>query len=330
MSRSSATPLLLLLLPVACAGPRWSLRDPGPLAPEKRALLAKAEKPYRKGEPIDELRAEIAADPVAAWWWARMAVRDVMSAREVRAEGAEQGSVSGQRADEALEKRIREARGGPDDGESLLLATAGKRDPVEERGLAELEKLGVAAVPCLVYDVACHTDGFTRQNGAELLARIGDPALPLVRQELLESKDPMRRRTAARYFELRMPGELAEGELLRLAADADYGVRGAACDGLARGGAPSRRELLRLLVDDADPFVRRCAAVALGMHKGAEPARALCDYLARSQKDGDEKGCEAAQRALQLHSRTRSVRSLDAWRGYASAVGATVEPTKGR
>ncbi len=329
MLRTLATTLLLLSLSAACAGPRWTLRDPGPLAPEKRALLAKAEKPYRKGEPIDELRQEIAADPVTAWWWARMAVRDVMSAREVRADGAEQGSVAGQRADEELEKRIRESRSGSDDGESLLRATAGKRDPVEERGLAELDKLGVAAVPCLVYDLACHTDGFSRQNGAELLARIGDPALPLVRQELLDNGDPLRRRTAARYFEMRMPGEMPERELQRLAADADYGVRGAACAGLAHGGSGARAELLRILTSDQDAFVRRCAAVALGMHKGPESARALCDFLARCQKESDEKGCESAQRALQLHSRTRSVRSLDAWRGYASAVAANPDASPG-
>jgi hypothetical protein len=81
-------------------------------SPENRALLAKAEKPYRKGEPFDEMRAQIVADPVAAWWWARMAVRDVMSAREVRADGIEQGSAAGQHADNQLEERIREGRGG--------------------------------------------------------------------------------------------------------------------------------------------------------------------------------------------------------------------------
>lgn len=324
MIRPIATSILLPVLMCACASsPKWTLRDPGPLSPENRALLAKAEKPYRKGEQFDAMRDEIAADPVAAWWWARMAVRDVMSAREVRADGVEQGSAAGQHADKELEKRIREGQGTEvDDGNGLLRATAGKRDPVEERGLQELQKLGAAAVPCLVYDLACNTDGFSRQNGVDLLARQGDVAMPLVRQELASSPEAQRRRTAAQCFGARMPSASAESELLRMAGDVDYAVRSAALAGLERGGVEARDALLRAVRTDADPLPRRSAAVALGAHAGRDAAVAICDFLARCQQERDTRGCEAAQSALQRHAKSRGVRSLAAWREYAASPAA--------
>jgi stage V sporulation protein SpoVS len=331
MIRPNLTSILPLALLCACASaPKWTLRDPGPLSPEKRALLAEAEKSYRKGEPFDAMRAEIVADPVAAWWWARRAVLDVMSAREVRADGVEQGSAAGQHADKELERRIREGQvDASDDGSGLLRATAGKRDPVEERGLQELQNLGAAAVPCLVYDLACHKDGFSRQNGVDLLARQGDVALPLVRQELSSSPDAKRRRTAAQYFGARMPSGTAEDELLRMSGDADYGVRAAALAGLERGGAESRAALLRAVRMDADPLPRRSAAVALGAQPGRDAAAAICDFLARCQQERDTRGCEAAQSALQRHARSRGVRSLAAWRDYAASSAADgVAPTK--
>ncbi len=317
------TTVLALLAFAACkSGPTWTLRDPGPLSPENRALLAKAEKPYRKGEPFDEMRAQIVADPVAAWWWARMAVRDVMSAREVRADGIEQGSAAGQHADNQLEERIREGRGGSDDGSQLLKAAAGKRDPVEERGLAELQKLGAAALPCLMFDLAWNTDGFSRQNGVDLLARQGDAAMPIVRAELLGNGEPMRRRTGAQFLAARMPDAASEQELIALLQDRDYGVRGAACAGLDRGGAAARGALLRAMAKDEDAFVRRAAAKALSLHRGKVVAQQLCDYLARCQGERDTAGCQAAQSSLQIHSRSPGSRSIEAWRAYAASPAA--------
>lgn len=323
-------PLPLALLCACASGPKWTLRDPGPLSAEMRALLKKAEKPYRNGEPFDAMRTEIAADPVAAWWWARMAARDVMSAREVRADGVEQGSAAGQHADKELEKRIRDGQGeATDDGSSMLRAAAGKRDPVEERGLRELEQLGAAAIPCLVFDLACNTDGFSRQNGVDLLARQGDAALPLVQQELASSADAQRRRTAAQFFGARMPAPAAESELIRFSGDADYGVRAAALAGLERGGQEARAALLAALRNDEDPLPRRSAAIALGAQPSRDAALAICDYLARCQGERDTRGCEAAQSALQRQAKSRGVRSLAAWRAYAASLATdAVEPAK--
>ena len=322
------TTVLALLAFAACkSGPTWTLRDPGPLSPENRALLAKAEKPYRKGEPFDEMRAQIVADPVAAWWWARMAVRDVMSAREVRADGIEQGSAAGQHADNQLEERIREGRGGSDDGSQLLKAAAGKRDPVEERGLLELQKLGDVALPCLMFDLACNTDGFSRQNGVDLLARQGDAAMPIVRAELLGSDEAMHRRTGAQFLAARMPDAASEEELIALLKDRDYGVRAAACAGLDRGGVAARDALLRAMANDEDAFTRRAAAKALSLHRGKLVAEHLCDYLTRCQTQRDTAGCEAAQASLQIHARSRGARSIEAWRAYAASPAADVVGT---
>jgi hypothetical protein len=315
-----------------CAGgPKWELKDPGPLPAEQRAILVAAEKHYRKGEPFVQLRQQIVADPVAAWWWTRMVVRDVVSVREGKVASAEQGSTFG----EELGQRIREGRADTDDGAALLRATAGKKDPVEARALGELHELGVAAVPCLIVDLARHPQGFNRQLGVDLLARIGEAALPMVAQQLAASEDPAQRRTAADACAdmFVRQGVLLDGaisQLLRLATDDDYGVRAAACAGLAHGGDVGTVTLLRVVRTDADAFVRRSAARALGQHRSAATAAMLCDYLQRCQTEHDTKGCEAAQMALQEHARTRGVRSLEAWRTYAATLAAAAKPGSAR
>lgn len=317
-------PVAALALVAACASaPEWTLKDPGPLPAEQRSLLARAEKHYRKGEPFVELRQQIVADPVASWWWTRMVVRDVVSARDGKIAAAEQSTAFGQE----LEQRIREARSQTDGGAALLRATAGQKDPVEARALAELHELGAAAVPSLVLDLAQHPQGFVRALGVDLLARIGEPSLPLVRSQLVASEDPVARRTAAQALSAMLAGDglLLDGaftELVRLARDQDYGVRAAACAGLSRGGDRGAALLVETVRTDGDAFVRRGAARALGPHRTAATASALCDYLKRCQGERDTEGCEAAQDALQEHSRTRGLRSLEAWRVYAGSLAA--------
>lgn len=314
------SPRFLLLLPLclcACAASKWTLQNPGPLGEDQKALLAKAEKSYRKGEDLDEFRRQIVADPAAAWWWTRLVVRDVVTVREGRIGAEEQSTVTGRE----FEDRVRAGRIGPNDGTPLLRATAGIKDPVEHRALTELAALGEASVPCLVLDLAQHPQGFVRQNGIDLLARIGSPALPLVRSQLVQSDMPAHRRTGARVLGEIDP-QLAFDDLARLAVDPDYAVRAAALTSLGEGGEAAAGLLRARLVADEDAFVRRSAVRALGAHRSRQNAEAICNHLERCQKERDKAGCEAAQDALQDMAKARGVRSLDAWRRFAAGLDA--------
>ena len=76
-------PLWCLCLAACGSTHEWTLTDPGQLTPEQRKLLVEAERHYRQGEPFAEQRQTIAADPVTAWWWTRMVVRDVFATARV-------------------------------------------------------------------------------------------------------------------------------------------------------------------------------------------------------------------------------------------------------
>lgn len=309
---------LLLLLPLclpACSSAKWKLQDPGPLAPETKTLLAGAEKSYRKGEDLAEARARIVADPAAAWWWTRLVVRDVVSAREGRIGAEEQTTVNGREFD----ARVRAGRIQADGGVGVLRATAGIKDPVERRALTELGELGGAAVPCLVFDLAQHPQGFVRQTGIDLLSRVGPAALPLVRSQLVESEVAAQRRTGAQVLGV-LGADGVQPDLARLALDPDYAVRAAALASMAGGGEEAATVLRARLQNDEDPFVRRSAARALGAHRSKANALAVCEFLARCQRERDTEGCEAAQDALQEMAKARGVRSLDAWRGFAGGL----------
>jgi HEAT repeat protein len=319
MSRSAVTLLVALC---ACAGPRWSLQHPGPLTGPQKALLQQAERRYRAGEDLEAERQQILADEAAAWWWTRMVVRDVVHVREGKAGGEERSSVQGQRADEALVGAIRADRARQGGAVVDPLALKPRRDPVEDRALAELAQLGAAAAPCLCADLASHPQGFIRQIGTDLLAMLGPDAGPAVRAALSASSEPQRRRSAAMAFAAMADTGAVEADLRQLGADPDYAVRAAAMPGLARASAAARAAVRHAVQQDADPFVRRAAAKALAVDPTPASAQALVDFLGRCQQERDAKGCEAAQASLQALARSAGPRSLDAWRRWAEQFAA--------
>jgi HEAT repeat protein len=293
-------PLVLsgVLLLAACGTARPDLYRPGEPTPEQKERLRRFETAWRKGEPeSDALRAELAQDPVTACWLTRLFVRDVMASREGREPGRDR---------------------------QLLRSAAGMDDPVETRALAQLDALGAAAVPCLVEDLCKHRQGYVRQLGVELLGRIGAPALPGL-QPLVAGEDAVGRRTAAQALGAMPPSDATLALLRGLAHDGDFTVRAAAAQSLAPGG-PGAAELLRnMLAAEADPFVRRSAALALGRHREPESATALIDYLERCKRELDPQGEIAAQDALQALAQSRGPRSAEAWRNWAR----TFDPARG-
>jgi hypothetical protein len=313
-------PLLLAAVAVAAAcaaGRHWSLDDPGQPADAQRALLVETERHYRAGEPFDEARTRIAADPVTAWWWTRMVVRDVMSAREGKITSSESQKA---RVHDLPEFLADGRRATASDGDALLQTAARRRDPVEERALKEIGLLGAESVPCLIHDLARHPQSYVRQIGVDLLARVGPAALPLVERELASSPEPQQRRTAAQVVGALPPDAARDARLLEFARDPDYTVRAAAYDGLAQAAGESAATALlqRAVAGDADAFARRAAAKALAAHREPASAHALVGYLQRCQDEHDADGAGIAQTSLQRLARTRGPRSLEAWRAWAA------------
>ena len=241
------------------------------------ARLRAVEAAYRSGDPqYPALRDAAATDPVLANWLVRMFIRDVFAVREGRPLGKD---------------------------EDLLRAAARIQDPVEARALAEIQSLGLTAVPVVVGDLLRHEQPQPRELGIELIGRIGAVAVPAL-QDLARDGEPRHRRAAARA--LGAVGQGAAGlEVLReLAGDQEYTVRADAVRSLRQGGVDARSLLIDRLRSDPDPFVRRVAAQSLAGFPGAASAQALIDHLERCKHEGDFAG----------------QRTPDAWRAYAQGL----------
>lgn len=295
VNAAAAALVSLLLAGCASEAPKY---DPGPLDAERAAKCRAAELAYRSQAPeYAALRDELAADPIGVHWLVRMFVRDLIFVREGRPL-----AVAG------------------DETEVIFKAAAGIEDPVERRAIAEIEALGAKAVPTIVADLLQHSQPQPRELGIELIARIGPTAvpglLPLVRSGLARE-----RRVAARALGAIGDDEVVHTEVVRLAQDADFTVRADAMRGLASGGERAAEALRAALVADPDAFVRRVAAQSLARHPGAKSARALVDYLARCQTEGDVKGEVAAQTSLQKVAGVRGTRTLANWRKWLDQQG---------
>jgi hypothetical protein len=306
------------LLAAACgSAPRWQLHDPGRPTAEQQARLAAAEREYRAGKDLDALRPALAADPVTAWWWTRMVVRDLVFVREGRVTAAEKlDAPAAEVPDLVASGRAPQ----PGDSDLLLQATAGRKEPLEQRAMREIDAMGTAAVPCIVDDLARHPQSFVRSIGVELLGRLGEHALPLVLEDLARSPDPVHRRTGAQAIAAMPPDATTEAHLTTLAGDAHQAVRAAAYGGLPPASADAGSLLRKALEADPDAFGRRAAARALGSHRQPSSAHSLVAYLQRCQAERDAEGAEAAQEALQELSRTRGPRSAAAWRTWATSL----------
>lgn len=300
------------LLPLACAGGAERY-DPGPVTPERQQVLAQAERSYRAGEPWDELRAQIVADPVSSFWFTRMLVSELLERREG---SVSQGEIWRTPLDQVASSTS--ARTGTPSSDPLLRAAAGQRDPVATRALEAFDSLGAAAVPCVCEDLLVHEQTYVRQLGVELLGRIGPAALPALAE--LQRGTAVERRTAAQAIAAMAPDGRTFAELRRLAGDADFDVRGTALAGMppADAGVPGVGAFLReRLAADEDPFVRRAAAQALGGHPEPATAEALIAYLERCDREGDSRGAHAAQAALQRLAGRRGQRTAASWRSWA-------------
>lgn len=281
---------------VACASPapKWS---PGELDAARMQQCRQVEMAYRdQTADYPAQRDALAKDPVAISWFVRMLIRDLFTVREGRPLGQD---------------------------EDLLRAAAKIDDPVEVRALAEIEAIGVAAVPTLVGDLLRHAQPQPRELGIELIGRVGAPAVPALR-EMARDGEVRHRRAAARA--LAAAGVDAEvlAVLRELAADPEFTVRADALRGLRTGGSAASGLLRERLRDDPDPFVRRQAAKSLAGHAEPASAAALIDYLELSLRERDPLGEQAAQDSLKALAGARGPRTVPAWRAWAKGWQPTV------
>jgi HEAT repeat protein len=297
--RSGGAPLLLaacLLGGCASTEPAWS---PGELDSRRQQQCRTVERAYREELPeYPALRDELAKDPVAISWYVRMLIRDLLTVREGRPLGSD---------------------------EDLLRAAAKIEHIVEIRALAEIDAIGVAAVPTIVGDLLRHSQPLLRELGFELIGRIGAPALPALR-DLARDEEVRHRRAAARAAAAIGITPEVLALLRQLANDPEFTVRADALRGLRLGGGDEARTLLcARMRDDGDPFVRRQAARSLVGHPAAASALALVDYLARCKLEKDAPGEEAAQDALMALAGAKGPRTEAAWRQWASAWQPAIE-----
>lgn len=269
--------LSCLLAACASTEAKWS---PGQLDQVRLEKCRLAERAYREETPdYPGLRDDLAKDPVAASWFVRMLIRDLFTVREGRPLGEDQ---------------------------DLMRAAAKIEDPLEVRALAEIGEFGAVAVPTVVNDLLRHSQPQPRELGIELLARIGRPSLPALR-EMAHDGEPRHRRAAGRAMAAVGIDTEVMAMLTELAADPDFTVRADALRSLRGvGGAPAAALLRRSLSSDSDPFVRRQAAQSLAAFVELDSANVIIEYLARCQREGDERGEDAAQEALcQLSGKAR-------------------------
>lgn len=301
----------LALLLSACSGTSGHvLHDPGELTAEQTVVVEEVVRLYARGEPYEEQLEVIKADPVMSFKFTRILVLDIDDMRRARESGSRQWQMRSDRAIASAQGRSRQLSSEP-----LLQAATGQRAVASVRGVAAIDLMGDAAVPCLVEDLVGHRSTYWRLLGVELLARIGPSVLPAL-QQVTESSSPVERRTAAQVLGALPPSPEGLAMLRRLALDSDYGVRAAALTALAGGGPDEARMLRERLVLDDDHFVRRSAAKALVTYPEVETAEAVIAYLERCQREEDPDGSEAAQDVLQALAGKRGVRSLAAWQNW--------------
>lgn len=281
-----AAALVLALCAAACATPLVRYQ-PGPLSADQLELVRKAEAAYRKDAPdYPVLRARVAEDPVATAWLVRMFVRDLV--------------------------RVRERPLAPTGGEEIVVRAVEGADPVGVRATNEIRHLGAKAVPLLIGDLLLHESTLPRELGIDLLAVVGQAAVPDL-LDVAARGDVRQRRAAARALGRVGADDRALSVLVAMAEDDDYTVRADALRGLAGCGEPAIAHLTARLAGDQDPFVQRVAAEQLGRFPVRASGDALVVYLERCLRSRDESGERSAQASLQVLTGKRGLRPPEAW-----------------
>lgn len=252
--------------------------------------LRTAERQWRAKDDAAFVRARdlAATDPVHAFWFARLLVRDLLIATDTAS-----------------------------DAPSALVAEVPWRRPFQA-----LADMGTAAVPCVVLDLLRSSQADRRDIGARLLAAMGLAALPTWRG-VLAVDDARGRRAATRALGL-LPVDPGVGaQCVALLADGDLGVRAEALRALGRQGEAGGIALRERLTTETDPFLRQAIADGLGHQADHASAAALVEMLRQALELRDNDQIAAARSALMRRSGRREPGSLRSWEQWLAELPKT-------
>lgn len=283
---------------------------PGELSPEQRAKCREVAQAYVDGDDkYLEMRDELMEDPVALMWFVRYLEHEIVQQREGHIE------IIGEETVPAEDVR-------PDPKAPTPWNLPGQRP--DRRAMRQIVAIGEPAVGVVVQDLALSKQEFLRSIGIEILAGIGDPAVPAL-LDMASTGAAAQQRVAARALgKIGARGEALEA-LRKLARSPEWRTRSAAAEGLKNGDAGARDLLIEML-SDKDDFVRRKAGESLGHYRDRNAANALCDFLEACKKADDMTGELAAQKALRIMAKTKLPRSVALWRRYASSLPEQATP----
>lgn len=303
---------LLSLLAVGCAGTDFQY-SPGELSVAQRSRCrAVAEAYVESKDEYPSLRDGLKGDPVALAWFVRYLELQIVRLREGSVE------VLGEQTVAAEDLR-------PDPKAPTPWNLPGQR--ADLRAMGQIVAIGAPAVDVVVHDLASSSQEFLRRIGFELLAGIGDPAVPPL-LKLASGGDAQEQRVAARALgEIGAHGEALDA-LQELSRSPIWRVRSGVAQGLANGG-PEARALLVKMLGDEDAFVRRMASQSLANYRDRTAASALVDYLEACKVAEDMPGELAAQKSLRIMAKAKSPRTVSAWRRFVRELPDEIESKEG-
>lgn len=307
-TRSMRMSWLLVLATAACGTPEASY-TPGKLSKEQMARCRAVAQAYvDSSDDYPELRDGLRDDPIALQWYVRYLESEIVHAREGRSELLGEKKVRMDRIKEATRSGKKQ----------VPWNLPGQH--ADTRAVGQIIEIGEPAIDVVVNDLVLAEQEFLRQIGVDLLAGIGDAAVPALLQ-LASTGDQKQQRAAARALgEVGAKGPSFEA-LKQLAGSSDWQTRSGAAMALANGGGEAR-ELLVSMLGDEDPFVRRKAGESLANYKDRRAATALVDYLEQCKRQEDWNGEMAAQKALQMIAGSKGPRAAAAWRRFADEMPA--------
>ena len=249
---------------------------------EQLAALKQVERAWReRDERFSASRDALAADPLTAFWLARLLVRDLLFATDGAAADA-----------------------------SALIGEAPWRRPFDA-----LVAMGAPAVPCIALDLLRSSRADRRDVAARLFAAMGPAALP-VWSPVLRVDDARARRAAVRAL-----GRLPEdGEALRLLTrgltDPDLGVQAESLRALGGQGASGGAMLRQRLAVESDRFLRVAMIEGLGNQRDRAAAEVLVQCLEQAFAERDQDAAFAARNSLMQISGRREPGGLASWQDW--------------
>jgi len=204
------------------------------------------------------------------------------------------------------------------------IARAGEQPGPFERAGTELVRLAPSSTAVLAEALALH-DGVVAFLAADLLVRIGTPALEPVQAKLAHAQPEVRRRAAELLGRLPHAGEaearIEESLGSRAEKDEAWIVRAQAAQALGARGAQHTHKgyaagVLARCLCDPDPSVAESAANALRALAEPRAIPILIDALERSAARGNVAALRSTQAALRELSGQKLDRTPEEWRRW--------------